>query len=105
MKLIDLDALIKQMEAYTEQIEEPITKALFYTTIRNIKWFVEYEMNTLEKQNISQELKIGEWINDGCAFDGGLEWMHCSVCNHKDVNLPITRTNFCPNCGAKMSPF
>lgn len=51
---------------------------------------------------IKQERKTGKWIYDGTSFVSGFEWMHCSECNHADIWAEDTRTNYCPNCGAKM---
>ena len=44
----------------------------------------------------------GEWIHDGVDVEGGVDWMHCSNCGKSDVWADATRTNFCPNCGARM---
>lgn len=48
------------------------------------------------------ERKPGEWISDGPSYIGGYDWMHCSECEHKEIDCPAGRTNYCPNCGAKM---
>lgn len=42
----------------------------------------------------------GRWIHDGRRFEGGIDWCHCSECGKSD-NF-CARTNYCPNCGAKM---
>lgn len=42
----------------------------------------------------------GRWIHDGQRINGGIDWCHCSECGKSD-NF-CTRTNYCPNCGAKM---
>lgn len=42
----------------------------------------------------------GRWIHDGHRINGGIDWCHCSECGKSD-NF-CTRTNYCPNCGAKM---
>lgn len=34
----------------------------------------------------------GRWIHDGRRIEGGIDWCH----------LTFARTNYCPNCGAKM---
>ena len=44
----------------------------------------------------------GKWIHDGYDFPHGVDWMHCSECGKRDVYCPAARTNFCPNCGARM---
>ena len=42
----------------------------------------------------------GRWIHDGHRINGGIDWCHCSECGKSD-NF-CARTNYCPNCGAKM---
>lgn len=42
----------------------------------------------------------GRWIHDGRRIKGGIDWGHCSECGRSD-NF-CARTNYCPNCGAKM---
>ena len=48
------------------------------------------------------ERKTGRWVHDGYAFKGGIDWMHCSECGHKDSWSVATRTPFCAWCGARM---
>ena len=42
----------------------------------------------------------GRWIHDGRRIESGIDWCHCSECGKSD-NF-CARTNYCPNCGAKM---
>lgn len=42
----------------------------------------------------------GRWIHDGHRIEGGIDWCHCSECGKSD-NF-CARTNYRPNCGAKM---
>ena len=42
----------------------------------------------------------GRWVHIGRRFKGGVDWCHCSECGGK--NNFAARTNYCPNCGAKM---
>lgn len=46
--------------------------------------------------------KTGKWIHDGKDFPQGNDWIHCSVCGKRGINVPADLTNYCPNCGAKM---
>lgn len=48
------------------------------------------------------ERKKGKWIHDGRDFPHGVDWIHCSVCGKKGINVPADLTSFCPNCGADM---
>ena len=43
----------------------------------------------------------GRWIHDGYRINGGVNWCHCSECGKSDSFC--ARTNYCPNCGAKMN--
>jgi len=47
----------------------------------------------------------GEWVHDGYDFPHGVDWMHCSNCGRRDVYCPAARTNYCPNCGARMDGY
>ncbi|MBR2999704.1 MAG: hypothetical protein IKF39_01795 [Oscillospiraceae bacterium] len=44
----------------------------------------------------------GKWVVDGLDHRGGIDWMHCSVCGCRRVNVPMDHTPYCPYCGAKM---
>jgi hypothetical protein len=50
----------------------------------------------------AKQERTGRWIHDGYAFKGGIDWMHCSECGHKDSWSAATRTPFCAWCGARM---
>jgi len=50
----------------------------------------------------AKQERTGRWIHDGYAFRGGIDWMHCSECGHKDSWSAATRTPFCAWCGARM---
>ena len=87
-RLIDADALIAQMEADAEQMEEPIAKMFAYAAISDIK-----HAPTIEPQR-----KKGKWIPTKRGERGySKPGFRCDQC--KDVNL---RTNYCPSCGAEM---
>ncbi len=48
------------------------------------------------------ERKIGRWIHDGCKYEGGTDWMHCSECGYMTVWGYVSRTPYCGWCGAYM---
>lgn len=48
------------------------------------------------------KVRHGRWIIDGRRFSCGYVWMHCSVCGKEDIDSHVTKTNYCPNCGARM---
>lgn len=94
-RLIDADALIAQMEADAEQMEEPIAKMFTYAAINDVK----------HASTIEPERKTGKWI--GTEYDGYAdgnpvyyEWK-CSACGCVIEDDEPT-WNFCPNCGADM---
>ena len=98
MRLIDADALIAQMKADAEQMEEPIAKMFTYAAINDVK----------HAPTIEPEQKEGEWIygeHDVAMCDG--YW--CNKCGffvpwdyrHKSIDY-IKDYHFCPNCGKKM---
>lgn len=63
-----------------------------------------YILHTTPSADVT-EVRHGKWISDGKHTDhNGIEWnmMHCSVCGHKDIDSEVTRTPFCPWCGARM---
>ena len=63
---------------------------------------LDHIVDRLEKLPSAQpERKKGRWIHDGRQFRGGIDWMHCSECGHKD-NWNAVRTPFCAWCGASM---
>lgn len=49
-----------------------------------------------------EERKKGEWIHEGYDIQHGCDWIHCSVCGKRGINVPADLTNYCPNCGADM---
>ena len=49
-----------------------------------------------------QEVRHGRWEHDGYDFPHGNDWVHCSVCGKRGINVPADLTPYCPNCGAQM---
>ena len=81
MRLIDADALIKVIPS--EEIVSRMAVANAPT------------VDVVER-------KKGEWIHDGYDFPHGCDWIHCSVCGKRGINVPADLTNFCPMCGTRM---
>ena len=79
-------------------------------TSKQIEELIAYVADRLEKMindaadtiELPSERKAGAWISDGVRFKGGCDWMHCSECGLEALDTPMKRTNYCPNCGAKM---
>ena len=94
MRLIDADALIAQMEADAEQMEEPIAAMFAYAAINDVK----------HAPTIEPERKKGKWIPQDLNKSYGMistavyYYPKCSVCGWNE-----NYTNFCPNCGADMT--
>lgn len=55
-----------------------------------------------ELQKVIDDLRPqGEWTD--LSTDGRhIGWIACSVCGQEPPNESNLRTNYCPNCGAKM---
>lgn len=85
MRMIDADALIAQMEADAEHMEEPIAAMFAYAAISDVK----------HAPTIEPERKKGKWIKMSDA-DG--IFYACSDCGewHEEIS------NYCPNCGTRM---
>lgn len=50
----------------------------------------------------AEPVRRGRWIHDGYDFQHGNDWIHCSECGKRGINVPADLTNYCPNCGALM---
>ena len=51
----------------------------------------------------AEPVRRGRWIHDGYDLQHGNDWIHCSECGKRGINVPADLTNYCPNCGAKMN--
>lgn len=83
--IVDENTLWKEHTYPSEPIEIPFTE-----------WIVGF------MKKYSAEPKTGKWIRDGYDFPHGNDWIHCSVCGKRGINVPADLTNFCSNCGSKM---
>lgn len=93
MRLIDGDALadvLTGIKADTGWSEEWAVTVTVSTAVQAIA-----QMPTIEP-------KKGKWIHDGYDFPHGNDWIHCSICGKRGINVPADLTNYCPNCGARM---
>ena len=95
MRLIDADELMEHVWRDKLDSRELIAKMVDNApTVKEIP--TEIPINIFE-QLISQQPKTGKWI----VHPKGI-YAHL-VCNKCLSNAPYDcRTNFCPNCGAKM---
>ena len=67
-------------------------------TLRKCVHAIKYLYDCYEKAG----QKTGKWIHDGKDFPHGNDWIHCSVCGKRGINVPADLTNYCPDCGARM---
>lgn len=99
MRLIDADALIEQMEADAEHLDNAISKMMYYAAISDVK----------HASTIEPERKNSEWIYG--EKDGQDGW-YCKECGffvpwyYKYYGLDnidfIRDYHTCPNCDTKM---
>ena len=69
------------------------------------RWIPEHEIGAMLDYFPAadvQEVRHGRWEHDGYDFPHGNDWVHCSVCGKRGINVPADLTPYCPNCGAKM---
>ena len=90
MRLIDADAL------HVDYIFPTTT-----TGTTCYRYVSMQQINSAPTIDAVQERK-GRWIHDGYDFPGGVDWIHCSECGKRGINVPADLTNYCPNCGADM---
>lgn len=98
-RLIDADALIAQMEANAEQMEEPIAKMFTYAAINDVK----------HTPTIEPKRKTGKWIERNPQNSDKCRLIECDQCGFSHIvgfNVPyehwIENRNFCERCGADM---
>lgn len=89
-RYIDADALIEQMEADAEHIDNYIVKMALYATIDDVK-------NAPTADVV--ERKKGEWLfNPSDAIEMMFTKPKCSECGFESAD----GGNYCPNCGADL---
>lgn len=91
-RMIDADALIAQMEADAEQMEDQIAMMFTYAAINDVK-----HAPTIEPE------RTGKWIRhpEQRNIYGG-KTIECSECQTKYVVQYIEDERYCRNCGARM---
>ena len=90
-RYIDADAFEANMQNEWERNE-----------ISNGEWIHFREMINAEPTIEAVPVRRGRWIHDGFDFPHGNDWIHCSECGKRGINVPADLTNYCPNCGAHM---
>ena len=88
----DMLQIIKELPP--AQPEITLESAIDY--LHSIGWMQEHDRALTERKN-------GRWIHDGYNFPHGIDWVHCSVCGKRGINVPADLTRYCPYCGAYMN--
>lgn len=92
-----MDDLISREQAI-DALREKLAEYVPYLYSRKVEEIpLECEMTI---RNLPQ--KTGKWIHDGKDFPHGNDWIHCSVCGKRGINVPADLTNYCPSCGSRM---
>ena len=65
-----------------------------------VQWMLE-QIDALPSADV-QLVRRGHWVHDGYDHPHGNDWIHCSECGKRGINVPADLTNYCPNCGARM---
>lgn len=97
------DECDEREESIEERIEQLPSAGIDLSGFSDKLWAAAYERGKAEAlDRVPSAERHGKWIHDGYDFPHGVDWMHCSECGKLDVYCPAARTNFCPNCGARM---
>lgn len=95
MRTIDANALIEQMEADAEHIDDPICKMFAYAAVSDVK-----HAPTIEPKKMR-----GKWVKENIVLTSNPQqylW-HCSSCMAVVHGRTVAiLPNFCPSCGADM---
>ena len=77
--------------------DRPCSKCIWETTDGCMSW----ECEPITREEVKERLKHGKWIHEHLASTSGGSYpvVRCSECK---CSFPMSETNYCPNCGAKM---
>ena len=80
-----------------ETLIEKLNEAPAYFDSGDIRYGIDIATSMVIEQPTADvvEVKHGEWI----CLEQEIGLYECSLCNHKMLR---SKSNFCPNCGAKM---
>jgi len=97
MRLIDADAL----KAKYEQMLPEIGDGYHKETLQDVLFELDYAP-TVSPDEVRG---VGEWICDPISAVSPVEEWYCNICKQPapmGYGKAYVRTNYCPNCGAKM---
>lgn len=92
-KYIEKEAAVKAVEKYG------LTNGVVWGRHTGLAICIASEIADIPAADVVPVVR-GRWIHDGRRIESGIDWCHCSECGKSD-NF-CARTNYCPNCGAKM---
>ena len=92
MRLIDADSMITKLEnTYTKK--EQTLRVLGIST--EVKGIVDCLIDVINDMPTEEATKHAHWME---KYDGYMILQACSICNAR----AIIKSNYCPNCGARM---
>lgn len=96
-RYIDADALIEQMEADAEHMDDFIAQMMLYASIHDVKHAQTADVVERKKGmwNIIQGNIV---VCSVCGMNAPQSMTGCLINRHLEPN----KSNFCPNCGADM---
>ena len=105
MRLIDADALMEELSKWLKEVD-PTHPSENYALLPIEEDIIVSTLMTIEEQptiDTVPERKKGKWIHDGYdSFPNGIDWIHCSKCGKRWINIPADLPKYCPCCGARM---
>ena len=102
MRLIDADALIAQMEADAEQMEDQIAIMFTYAAINDVKHAPTIEERKTGKWIYEERKRLIDETDDGAVYSVE-KWWKCSECGVPKGYIGHKPTDrFCYDCGASM---
>ena len=101
MRLIDADALIKDLGKWMKEVDPKHPNDS--SPIPPIEDIIVSTMLTIEEQPTIEERKNGAWIPEfNGEFKGGAYWFKCSECGRIVPEVRNGGWDYCPNCGCRM---
>ena len=101
MRLIDADALIKDIDNY---YHNPIFPHPGTTWLRGLELAVALLLKapTIDPESLRKKGEWEKWPADTFALEHGCIKLRCLACYHFYYHSAGDSKHFCPNCGADM---
>ncbi len=92
MRLIDADNLKARLRnMYKRRESDPRARGI----IDDVKGIIDSLIDVIDEEPTIDSVKHAHWTE---KYDGYMILCVCSICNART----IMKSNYCPNCGAKM---